>query len=368
MEIKPGRMASNTSLKMAVKTNMSRFRNGMLALALLGLTACDEPKITTYRVAKERRAEPMEPQHAGHAHDAPARRPRPKLTWTAPAGWRELAPDDVNLAAFNILTESGKDARVSVAALPFLEGREGDIVNIWRTGLGLNPLEPDQAREQLRDLDVNGEKGKLFEISSGDATNLQKIVTVMVHRPGASWFYKIQGDAPAVESHRDTFIDFVKSVRIQDSPASASAPSPTSIPSAGSFAKAAPADWQVLRAGEMQVAKFSIPAVQGATGQVSVSIFDNETGGALENVNRWRRQIGLGNISAEQLRQTTVPLDPAAPGAILVNMTNNSQQLIGAIVPRGSQWFFYKLVGNPPAVTAQKEAFVRFAAATPQHE
>jgi hypothetical protein len=344
----------------------SRIANGMLAGALLGLlTACDEPQIKTYRVAKERPPETMADAHPAHAQETPRERLRPKLTWTLPTGWREAAPGSVNLAAFTILSESGKDAQVSVAALPFVGGREADIVNLWRGSLGMKPLDPDQALQQLRDLQVNDETAKLFEVASGESTNLQKIVTVMIHRPTASWFYKLQGEASAVESQRSAFLDFIKSVRVDES-ATASAPVPPPTATAGDFAKAAPAEWKPLPVGDMQLAKFAIPPVRGATGQVSVSVFDDDTGGTLANVNRWRRQIGLSNISSRQLTETVVPLDPKIPGAILVNMTNNSQQVIGAIVPRGSLWFFYKLIGNPPAVAPQKEAFVRFAAAEPR--
>ena len=46
-------------------------------------------------------------------------------------------------------------------------------------------------------------------------------------------------------------------------------------------------------------------------------------------------------------------------------MTNNGKRLIGAIVPRGSQWFFYKLLGDEAAVAAQRDAFVAFVKSEP---
>jgi hypothetical protein len=338
-------------------------RNVVTAGALLAvLTACDEPKITTYRVAKEQTAVAPQDAHAGHAHDdaSPARM-RPKITWTLPSGWREVPPGQVNLAAFNIQSAEGKDAQVTVAALPFLAGRETDIVNLWRGQLGLSELTPDQAREQLRELPINDEKAKLFELSSGDPAKPDKIVTVMIHRPGASWFYKLSGDSATVDAQRPVFIDFIKSVKLDESAASAAAPANVEAGGSG-FAKVAPKDWQALPAGQMQLAKFAVPEVQGGKAQVSVSMFDNDTGGTLANVNRWRGQIGLGEITAAQLSEVTSPLDAKLPRAVLVNLTNNDQQIIGAIVPRGGQWFFYKMMGSAPAVVAQKEAFIRFAA------
>ena len=338
-------------------------RNVVTAGALVAvLTACDEPKITSYRVAKEQAATTTDDPHAGHAHaETPAPRSRPKITWTLPAGWRETAAGQVNLAAFNIQSADGKDAQVTVAALPFLAGRETDIVNLWRGQLGLSELTPEQAREQLRDLQINNEQAKLFELSSGDSAKPDKIVTVMIHRPGASWFYKLSGDTTTVEAQRAAFLDFIKSVKLDESAPSEEAPARTSV-AASAFEKLAPKEWKPLPAGQMQLAKFEVPEVQGGKAQVSVSMFDNDTGGTLANVNRWRRQIGLGEITAAQLSEVTSPLDAKRPDSLLINLTNNDQQILGAIVPRGGQWFFYKLMGTTPAVAAQKEAFVRFVA------
>lgn len=342
-------------------------RNAVTAGALLAVfTACDKPEITTYRVAKERAAAMPADDRAGHAHndtpDNPTPRARPKISWTLPSGWRETAPGQVNLAAFNIQSANGKDAQVTVAALPFLAGREADVVNLWRGQLGLSELSAEQAREQLRELPINDEKAKLFELSSGDPAKPDKILTVMIHRPGASWFYKLSGDAVTVEGQRTAFLDFIKSVKLDESATPAAAAPANAEAGGNDFAKAAPKDWQVLPAGQMQLAKFAVPEVQGAKAQVSVSMFDNDTGGTLANVNRWRGQIGLGEITAAQLSEVTGPLDAKLPRAVLINLTNNDQQIIGAIVPRGGQWFFYKMMGGAPAVVAQKEAFVRFAA------
>ncbi len=325
---------------------------------MAGLTACDEPKITTYRVAKELNRSDAHP-HAGH--EAPSPMARPRITWTLPAGWREVPPGQINLAAFKIEAEGGKEAQVTVASLPLMAGRETDIVNLWRGQLGLSQLDADQAREQLKDLQINDEQGKLFELTGTDPSKPDKILTVMVHRPGKSWFYKLQGDAAPVEAQRAAFIDFIKSVRLDESGSPPAATASVAATPDG-FTKAAPESWKVLPPGELQLAKFAVPTVQGATGVVSVSVFPTASGGTVQNVVRWRRQIGLTDeLPESQLAAAATSLDAKIPGSKLVNLTNGNLQLLGAIVPRGSQWFFYKLIGNVPAVAAQKEAFIRFA-------
>ena len=98
---------------------------------------------------------------------------------------------------------------------------------------------------------------------------------------------------------------------------------------------------------------------------VSVSVFPGDTGGTLANVNRWRRKLALPAATEENLQSLIAPLDPADSQAILVDMTNNNQQLIGAIVPRDGKYWFYKLQGDTAAVAPQKDAFIAFAKSKP---
>ncbi len=94
-------------------------------------------------------------------------------------------------------------------------------------------------------------------------------------------------------------------------------------------------------------------------------MFDSASGGHLLNVNRWRKQIQLPEISESELSKVISPLDPSLPGSILVDMTNSEKRLVGAIVPREDQYWFYKLLGDAEAVTPEKDAFVLFAKSKP---
>jgi len=107
-----------------------------------------------------------------------------------------------------------------------------------------------------------------------------------------------------------------------------------------------------------------VPARGEAKAEVFVSIFPSDTGGVLANVNRWRRQVGLGEIDEDGLKSCTSPLE-GAPNAVVVNLTNENRSLLGAIVPRDGQWWFYKLLGDTPAVTPEHDHFVHFAQSQP---
>lgn len=269
----------------------------------------------------------------------------------------------MSLASFVMDGPGGQQAQVTVTALPMLSGRETLIVNMWREQVGLAPLAEEEVEKQLQPVEVGGERGKLFEVAGEgkEGSAPMRIVTAMVHRSDASWFYKLAGDAALVEAQKPAFIEFLKSFQIKEaavSPVASSSDSPKTN-------WQVPAHWKQLPAGQMQVARFAMPERSGAKAEVFVSVFGEDTGGTLANVNRWRRDIGLAALDEAGLAQVVSALDSANPEAKLVDMMNNDKRLVAAIVPREGSYWFYKLHGDADAVAPEKEAFVAFAKSKP---
>jgi len=325
-------------------------RRGLIAWCALALTiaGCRREQIQVYTVPK----------------DKPAwTKVRPELSWTLPSGWKETGPGQMSLASFAISGADGQEAQVTISPLARLGGRDTEIVNMWREQVGLDPLSREEAARQFQPVTVGGEAGNLFDIegSSKDGSSPTRIVTAMVHRSEASWFYKLAGDAPLVEAQKPVFIEFLKTIRIQQ-PASGQE---GSTEAAAKPKWQVPSQWKELPAGQMQTAKFAVPPRGSARAEVSISVFPGDTGGTLANVNRWRKQIGLGEVDESGMTPLVSALDPANPDAKLVDMTNNKKRLVGAIVPRGGRYWFYKLLGDTEAVAPEKEAFVAFAKSRP---
>jgi hypothetical protein len=115
----------------------------------------------------------------------------------------------------------------------------------------------------------------------------------------------------------------------------------------------------------VQVA-FDVGGSRGAPTKVSVSVFPGDAGGVLANVNRWRAQVGLGPVAAADLPRETAKLDLAGSEAIVADMTGKDMRtggparLIAVTVPQGAQTWFYKLLGEPDVVAAEKENFLGF--------
>ena len=339
----------------------------LLAAVVATASGCGREEIQVYNAPKE----PVKTVAQAPSRSMGLPPARPQVTWTLPKGWQESGAGQMSVASFSIKGEGSAEAQVTITPLTKLAGRDAEIVNMWREQVGLAALDREEALKQFEKVDVGGESGSLFSIEGkpeGQSAPA-RIITAMVHREDASWFYKLSGDGVVVAAQKPAFLEFLKSIRLKEAPMTASAPAPATAPAdTGSGAKpnwTVPAQWKELAAGQMQIARFAVPERGGAKAEVFVSVFPNDTGGTLANVNRWRRQLGLSELNESELGSIVSPLDPASPGAILVEMTSSSKKMFGAVVPRNGSYWFYKLLGDAEAVAPEKEAFVAFAKSKP---
>lgn len=332
-------------------------------LLLLSISGCKRAQIRVYTAPRDI-AVPVAP-------DAAPEPSAPQVTWTLPANWKETTPGQMSLASFAVSDAAGQ-ATVNITPLPNLAGREDAVVNMWREQVGLGPVAQEEVAKVFQPAEIAGAQGQTFEI--GGTKDGQKVKTLVgtLHRGDKSWFFKMSGDEAVVDAQRTNFLAFLKSVHIDDAAkAAAPAPAPAASsvasapgPSNSSFKWTVPPAWKTQNPGQMQVAKFTVPDKDGAKAEVSVSVFPNDTGGTLANVNRWRRQVGLPEVDEAGLKSCVSDLD-AVPGGVLVNLTNEQRQMLGAIVPRDGKWWFYKLLGDAPAVVSAHQDFVDFVKTAP---
>ena len=323
-----------------------------LAVALAG---CERKDVRVYLAPKDR---PFVPPETAEETPAPktAEVWRPALSWTLPAGWKDLGPDQANVGRFSVGAAS-----VAVTALTSMEGRESFLVDMWRKVRGLPPLDEAEAAKMLKDVPIAGGPGRMFELSDGEGDKATRFIVAFAHRPEGSLFFKIQGGEAAVSEQKPAFFEFLKTVRFTDGTSAPPAPPPEPVALPGEV----PEGWTAVAPGPMQQAKFSVPEKDGAKADVTVSVFPSATGGTVENVKRWRRQLGLADIDDAAVAQLARPLDGGPEGSVIVDLQNESRAMVGAIVPRGGQWWFYKLLGDPAAVAGAREALVVFARGTP---
>ena len=333
------------------------FTAAVFCTLAMGLGGCKKPQIRVYLAPKEVPAAPVADEKP-EPETAPPRA-KPQLSYTLPAGWSEAPANSVSLAAFAI-KDGAKEAGVNITPLPNLAGREALVVNMWREQAGLAPIEDAELAKTLEAVEIGGKKGQMFEVLGAKEGGAPlRIVTAFFHENGASWFFKLAGDEALVAAQKAAFVEFLKTVRVKEGAAPAADAPPA--PPTSEFKWKVPAGWQTLTPGNMQAGKFAVPEKDGGKGDVFVSIFPNDTGGTLANVNRWAQQLGLPAVDASGLAGIASPLDPATPDAVLIDLKSDSRALLGAIVPREGRWWFYKMLGDAAAVAGARESFVAFA-------
>lgn len=341
-----------------------RSRTG-LTLALVLVAGCEREDVKVYTIPKEPRAT-VAPSGlpAGHP-DLGAAATAPQLTWSLPAGWEATEPGQMRVASFRALDGDGQRADVSVVPLPGDAGGDLSNVNRWRGQVDLEPLAPEELSKHAEPVEVGGLPATLYDQASGTT----RILAVIQLRDGVSWFFKMTGDAGFVARQKPVFIEFLKSFQIvagepglpaghPDVAAAATVPpAMTESPAAGGTPTwTVPAGWTTAPAGQFLVAKFAIAGDGGAQAAVNISTSPGDGGGLAANVNRWRKQLGLSELTGAELTGSVM----TGGGATFVEMTGDDVALVGAIVTRPGQTWFYKLMGDASVVAGQKDAFMAF--------
>jgi hypothetical protein len=143
-----------------------------------------------------------------------------------------------------------------------------------------------QARDDIRTYTVPKEKAPVAQPAPAQTAHASQseILVASVPREGHTWFFKIKGDRDTIESAKPAFLEFLKSIQFTDA-----AETPVKWN--------APSGWEERPAGNMVIARLSVPGPDGKNADVSITSFPGDVGGELKNVNRWRQQLGLPEVA-----------------------------------------------------------------------
>jgi hypothetical protein len=92
--------------------------------------------------------------------------------------------------------------------------------------------------------------------------------------------------------------------------------------------------------------------------EVSIVPFPGDVGTELSNVNRWRNQTGLSDISEADISSENVSIGDAA--GKLYDLPGSDLQTIAAILEKDGTTWFFKMQGSKELVAQNKPAFVEF--------
>ncbi len=333
--------------------SVMNFLGAGIGLAVLA-SGCGQDGIKTYTTSKETTvAIPASlPKTTAAVGGVPL-----QLKWKLPNGWQEVPPSSMRVASFKVTGEDGKQADVSIIPLPGGAGGDLSNVNRWRGQVGLVPVAEEELPKLTETIDVASHPAALYE-QAGDSV---KILAAIQHRDGMVWFFKMTGDSQLVAQTKPVFVDFLKSVQFVTGEAM-----PAAVPRVGLSndkpSWSVPAGWQEISAGQFLVAKFVITGTGDAQATVNVSSSTGAGGGLVANVNRWRKQLGLSELTDEDLTKSVQSIGPVTFVEMAGQDARTSQPvaLIGAIVSQVGQVWFYKLMGEATVVAAQKAEFIQF--------
>jgi hypothetical protein len=97
---------------------------------------------------------------------------------------------------------------------------------------------------------------------------------------------------------------------------------------------------------------------------ITVTALGGGAGGLISNVNRWRQQVGLTDWTNDQFTNESATLMIAGTPAVYVDLTGKGagagKRITGAVLARGGETWFFKMIGPVDAVAKQKPAFEAF--------
>ena len=115
-----------------------------------------------------------------------------------------------------------------------------------------------------------------------------------------------------------------------------------------------------IRVGNLLVTKDDKKA------EVSIIPLPGNVGTELENVNRWRGEVGLGEIAEGEISRQAVPVGVDA--GRLYDLSGSVTQTVVAILERPDATWFFKMRGDKEVVTDAKPAFVEFLKSIKFHD
>jgi hypothetical protein len=250
--------------------------------------------------------------------------------WELPDQWRMMPASGMRFAT--ILPDPQRDdVELTVIPLPIDGDREQAIlanINRWRSQLSLSPIDQSQLSATTEAIPLEGLTAIFVDLisenrSGGDAGQASGRTEPQL-KPG--------GAAPGGN-------------RLEFETPEGWQPAPLVI-SRGGITIRHEAAFEITN-GEQRL-EFTLDRLPAA-------------GSLLQNVNRWRNQIGLEQIGAQELTQATRKVEVGGVTADFVELIGDQEAILGVIVVRDDLAWYFKLRGDKELAAREKEKFLSLA-------
>ncbi|MDA1274152.1 MAG: hypothetical protein O2960_08880 [Verrucomicrobia bacterium] len=300
--------------------------------------------------------------------------------WSLPSGWTEQQAGGMRIGSFLVHGDGNQTADVSIIPLAGSAGTELDNVNRWRGQIGLQPVDADEYSNLKEAVKIEGKPASLVDLAGVDPNSNQptRILGVITRMGDSDWFFKMIGPDELVAREKPAFVQFLDSFTFPGSSAPHApfsdatlgrgpAQSPVQNASPGLPDWDIPSSWKPQPATSMLLGKFLVNDADLGNAEVTISAFPGDVGGLLANVNRWRSQLGLPGVTAENIASVTSVIDVGDQKATLVDMANSNpsgpaaaQRILVGVVPNGGKTWFFKILGSDRIVDRERPGFMKF--------
>jgi hypothetical protein len=340
--------------------------------AFVLLCGCDrdDQQIKVYRVAKaplESTPPPnnaMMPTNASSPSAASLTAPGSDAVAQVPKNWEPQPLSQMRLASFIVRGESGAAADISFVMLGPAAGKVLDNVNRWLGQLKQPAIDEAKLKSMIQPLATSRGEIAVVDLSgepeNGDPTKDGRIIGAIASDETGTAFFKMRGNAAVVGAEKENFLKWVTASRAPSSAASASTTPAAPADSAAPKIKwEVPAGWSSSPASPMRYASFAVEK-NGEKADISVVTFPGDGGSDVDNINRWRQQIGLPAVGGEVLKPMIAAVHAGELHLDSVDMSGSTARVLAAWTRQnGSAWFF-KMTGPPALVEQEKPKFVVF--------
>ncbi|HVX11819.1 MAG TPA: hypothetical protein VHC22_11610 [Pirellulales bacterium] len=146
---------------------------------------------------------------------------------------------------------------------------------------------------------------------SDEPAGPKRMLAAIVLRPSQAWFFKLLGPETIVDTRSDEFNNFLKSLHFE---------------SDGAPQWSLPAGWTERPGDQMRYATLSIDGTPLEVTVTTLSRGDSDDAEyVLNNVNRWRGQLGLASLAPNELAGETKQVELNGAPATLVDLVGVAQ-------------------------------------------
>lgn len=343
----------------------------------------DNGSVRSYEAPKESRSPAMAmgdgsmsmPDQSGGASAPQQGTP---IEWKVPVGWKEEpGGNQMRFASFQV---DPADPQAVLTVVPLASGARAVLPNVqrWAGQLKLPDVTEADLPKYVTQTQVSGEQGDIVSMTGPSEAGKPptSLLAAIIPHEDRVWFFTLKAPAAIVAAQKSNFEQFIHSIQFPTGPAAqAQAPAPpdggTPAPAKGAAESYRLAQWKTPPGWEeqpgsnaMRVTSFRVGS-GGQTAEVIISrIRQGQSGSMIDNVNRWRMQVGLGPISDPKEAGFQYPEVAGRQGLFLSytgpKVDGVAKEVLVAMTVEGHDDWYVKMLGPESAVSAQTAAFKQF--------